>query len=405
MVTAASTTDLAVILFDAGKGILTQSKRHAFLVSLMGIKHIILAVNRMDLVDYDRGVFERIRKEFNDYAARLDIPDIRAVPLSALKGDNVAEPSANTLWYEDDSLLHLLETIYIGSDQNLQDLRFPVQWVNRLHAQFRGFSGTVASGTLRVGEEVTVLPSRRRTRMQSIVTMDGLLPEAPSSRSVTVTLEDEIDVARGDMIVRPGTLPHVSREAETMLVWMSESPLAPGRSYWFKHASRRSSAEIQSIRYSIDVNTLHRAAEIARLVNDSGLICIAAFVAPHEAVREKVRQLIGSERFVHVHLSTPVEICRARDTTGRYLAADRGDIASFPGVTSPYEEPAAADLALSTAELARDQVVEQIVRLLQRRGFFGGCDSDNGHPRRGLRDTMGPSAPFSESSLFQRDRG
>jgi bifunctional enzyme CysN/CysC len=422
------------------------------------------------------------------------------------------------LWYADGSLLHLLETIYVGADGNLQDLRFPVQWVNRPDAGFRGFSGTVVSGTLRVGDEVTVLPSRKRSRVERIVTRDGDQGEAPPSSAITITLADEIDVARGDMIVRPGNQPHVSRTAEAMLVWMSEQPLTPGKQYWFKHTTRRTSGEIQAVRYAIDVNTLHRgpaaslklneigrcgialhdpvmfdsyrqnretgsfivvdrithetvaagmflnqqdesaagehwddqpaslrlqaavslisdaerkqryaqqpvtilisglsgsgkttlalelerrlfdygriavvldgqnmrfgisrdlgfsaeersenlrrAGEIARTINDAGLICLAAFVAPHDDVRRRLRRLVGSDRFLHVHLSTPIHLCRQRDTTGRYAAADEGEITSFPGVTFPYEPPTDADLNISAHDHFPGEAANAVLELL-----------------------------------------
>ncbi len=524
MATGASHADLAIILVDAAKGILTQTRRHAFIVSLLGIKHIVLAVNKMDLVDYRQDVFDDIRAAFSQFAAKLDVPDVRFVPLSALHGDNVAEPSSNTLWYSGGSLLQLLETIYVGADRNLKDLRFPVQWVNRPHSDFRGFSGTIASGTIRQGDEIVVLPSRRRSRVRSIVTMDGKLDEAQSPLSVTLTLQDEIDVSRGDMIVRPGNLPTVSHEAESMIVWMSEQPLSPHKRYWFKGANQRTSCEIKTIRYAVDVNTLHRqaasnlklneigrclitthdpivfdayrrnretgsfilvdrithetvaaglfldqtadpsadsqpgptatnlryveslisssdrtrkyghkpvtvmitglscsgkttialelekrlfhggrivtlldgenmrlglsgdlgfsseecsenlrrAAEVAKLVNDSGQVCIASFVAPEETMRQRFKQIVGEDRCVHVHLSTPVTICRRRDAHGRYEAADRGEIQRFPGVQAEYEDPEKPDLVFSTAG-GRSQLNVQLDRILAHLESLGFC--------------------------------
>ncbi len=396
-----------------------------------------------------------------------------------------------------------------------------MQWVNRPDASFRGFSGTLASGTLRVGDEIVVLPSKKTSRIRRIVTRDGDLAGAGGTQSITVALDDEIDIARGDMIVRPGNQPQVCRDADVMLVWMSEQPMVPGKPYWVKHTTRRTSGEVQQIRYVVDVNTLHqspaatlklneigrcrislrdpvmldpyrrnrvtgsfivvdrithetvaagmfldpdadssssehwddtpagvrlqravsrisgeervrrygqepftllitglsgsgkttlaleleqrlfdagkkcvvldgqtmrfgisrdlgfsaeersenlrRAAEIAKTLNDAGLICIAAFVAPHDDVRQRVRELIGPERFLHVHLSTPIDICRQRDTTGRYAAADNGEITSFPGVTSAYETPTSADLEISTHELAPEQAASAALELLQSR--------------------------------------
>ena len=516
MATGASTADLAIILVDASKGVLTQTKRHAFIVSLLGIKHVILAVNKLDLVDYSQNVFEQIRDEFSQFAAKLEIPDIRFVPLSALKGDNVTEPSSNTLWHSDGSLLHLLETIYVGADRNLKDLRFPVQWVNRPDATFRGFSGKLASGTVRVGDEVVALPSGKTSKVERIVTFDGDIAEAEAPLSVTVTLEDEIDITRGDMLTRPGNQPKVSNKADSMLVWMSEQPLVPHRQYWFKSGNHRSSCEVESIRYQVDVNTLHResasslqlneigrcsikthdpivfdpyrrnretgafilvdrithetvaagmfldhagtsesedipeatrlrpvkskistdtrarvythsaktflitglsgsgktslaleleeclfgagkvvtvldgenmrtglsadlgfskeecsenlrrAAEVARLLNDSGQICIAAFVAPEEAMRERFKQIVGEERCYHIHIDTPIDVCRERDTTGRYDAADSGEIRGFPGVHVPYESPSKPDLLLSFEDTTvSSEVSEQMSELLK----------------------------------------
>src|SRR5215510_6238157 len=199
-----STADLAIIFIDARHGVLVQTKRHSFIVSLLGIKHVIVAVNKMDLVGFSQEVYDKIRADYQGFAARLEMPDVHFIPLSALKGDNVVTQSKNTPWYNGPTLMHLLETVYIGSDRNLEDLRFPVQHVLRPNLDFRGFSGTLASGIVRRGDEVMALPSRKTSRVKSIVTFDGDLEEAFSPQSVTITLEDEIDVSRGDMLVRPG---------------------------------------------------------------------------------------------------------------------------------------------------------------------------------------------------------
>ncbi|MCH5373750.1 MAG: adenylyl-sulfate kinase, partial [Planctomycetes bacterium] len=436
-------------------------------------------------------------------------------------GDNVAEPSANTLWYEDGSLLHVLENIYVGAERNLRPFRFPVQWVNRPDSRFRGFSGTIVSGSLKVGDEIVVLPSRKTSHIRRIVTHDGDLAEAGVDQSVTVTLTDEIDISRGDMIVHAESLPHQRCQADAMLVWMSEQAMVPGKPYWVKHTTRRTSGEVQCVRYAIDVNTLQhtsaahlklneigccrlslrdplsidayqenratgsfilvdrithetvaagmfldpgadasgaahwddqpaglrlqrvvsrirsqererrygqkpftllitglsasgkttlavelerrlfdagkkcvlldgqdmrfgisrdlgysaeersenlrRAAEIARTLNDAGLICIAAFVAPHDDVRQRARERIGPDRFFHVHLGTPMEVCRQRDTTGRYAAADQGELSSFPGVTFAYEAPGGADLEFSTEDLSSEAAASRVLDLLTSR--------------------------------------
>lgn len=524
MATGASTADLAIILIDARHGVLVQTKRHSFIVSLLGIKHIVVAINKMDLVGYSREVYDRIRADYQSFAARLDLPDVHFIPLSALKGDNVVTQSANTPWYNGPTLMHLLETVYIASDRNLEDFRFPVQHVLRPNLDFRGFSGTVASGIIRKGEEIMALPSRKTSRIKSIVTFDGELEEAFSPQSVTLTLEDEIDISRGDMIVRPGNVPRVEQRFEATVVWMSEEPMVPGKSYWIKQTSKLTPGTVSTLRYQIDVNTLHRtdaptltlneigrctitlnqpicfdgyrrnrasgafiiidrvtngtvgagmildratgetrhdhwddapaaaslhgersnvaanerqarfgqkpvtvlltgltgsgkttlayalerrlfdegravvvldgqnmrrgiskdlgftaeersenlrrSSEVAKLFNDAGIIVLAAFVAPDEAVRQKAAAAIGHERFLVIHLNCPLEVCRQRDTDGHYQLADSGEIAMFPGVTSPYEPPAKPDLTLETDKLPIDQCVEKILALLESRGIM-----------------------------------
>jgi bifunctional enzyme CysN/CysC len=525
MATGASTADLAIILIDARHGVLVQTKRHSFIVSLLGIKHVVVAINKMDLVEYSQDVFDRIRADYQGFAARLDLPDVHFIPLSALKGDNVVGQSANMLWYNGPTLMSLLETVYIGSDRNLEDFRFPVQHVLRPNLNFRGFSGTIASGIVRKGDEIMALPSRKMSRVKSIVTYDGELEEAFAPQSVTLTLEDEIDISRGDMVVRPGNVPRAEQKFEATLVWMSEEPMVPGKSYWIKQTTKLTPGTISTLRYQIDVNTLHRqnsptlklneigrcaislnqpicfdgyrrnratgafividrvsngtvaagmildrstsderqdpwddapaaaslhgersnvsaderqarfgqkpvtllltgftgsgkttlayaverrlfdqgravvvldgqnmrrgiskdlgftagersenlrrSAEVARLFNDAGVIVLAAFVAPDEAVRQKAAATIGNARFLVVHLSAPVEICRQRDAEGHYKLADSGEMALFPGVSSPYEPPARPDLVLQTDKLPVDQCVEKIIALLESRGVVG----------------------------------
>ncbi len=521
MATGASTADLAVILIDARHGVLPQTKRHSFIVSLLGIKHIVVAVNKMDIVDYDQKVFEKIRQDYVDFAARLELPDVHFMPISALKGDNVVTPSANMPWYTGSPLMPLLETVYIGSDRNMEDFRFPVQHVLRPNLDFRGFSGTIASGIIRKGDEVMTLPSRKKSRVKSIVTYDGELEEAFAPLSVTLTLTDEIDSSRGDMLVRPGNVPRVERRFDATVVWMAEEPMLPGKQYLFKQTTKVSPGQVASLRYRIDVNTLHRepapslalneigrcqvtlaepiafdayrrnrgtggfiiidrmtngtvgagmildrgdgdeanhwdddasaehlhreesgvsseerearfgqkpvtvlftglagsgktslakaverrlfdmgravtvldgqnmrlgisrdlgfsandrsenlrrSAEVARLFNDAGLICLASFVAPEEAVRQKVAERIGSERFLTVHLSAPIDVCRARDTQGHYALADAGEITNFPGVSAVYEAPATPDLVVPTHEKPLGECVDAVIAFLESRG-------------------------------------
>ncbi len=514
MATGASTADLAIILIDATQGVSTQTRRHAYIASLLGIKQFILAVNKMDLLEFEQHAFEQIREEFATFAAELRLQTVWAIPLSALNGDNVVSASEQTPWYDGLTLLEQLNAAPVGDNSKSVGLRFPIQWVNRPNASFRGFSGTVASGTLRPGDKVTILPSGKSSRIERIVTMDGELNQAAASDSITVTLTDEIDVTRGDMLVGGDVEPKISDRVDATILWMSETALVPGKKYWFKQCSRRTSCEIQSIHYGVDVNSLkrsraaslalnaigcchlrlhdpivfdlynqnrntgsfilvdrithetvaagmlidrghdletsghwdetstllspkaasslisaeqrqqryrqrpqtilvtglscsgktsvalelekrlfqrggvgivldgqtmrmgisrdlgftaeersenlRRAAEIARLINDAGQICIAAFVAPSEWVREKARELIGPDRFIHVHLSTPVDVCRQRDVTGQYQAADRGEITSFPGVTFDYEIPSGADMTFDTSELSIQAVADKI---------------------------------------------
>ncbi len=523
MATGASTCQLAIILIDARHGVMTQTRRHSFIVSLLGIRHVVVAINKMDLVDYSRDVFEQIKDDYTGFVAKLALRDITFIPMSALKGDNVASRSETMPWYSGPALLEHLETVHIASDRNLTDLRFPVQYVIRPNLDFRGFAGTVASGILRKGDEVMVLPSGKRSRVKSIVTYEGELDEAFAPQAVTVTLTDEVDVSRGDMLVLPENPPHVSSEIEAMVVWMAEQPLVPGRAYTLKQTTRQVTAEVAAFRYGVDVNTLeHRAiarlglnevghvqlsltqplacdpyrtnsatgafilidrltnntvgagmivdagstrgtadiwaaepavrlklresliapseraqrfgqtpvtvllvgltgsgksriayglerrlwdegravtvlygqnmrhglnrdlgftaddrsenlrrsAEVAKLMNDAGIITIAAFVAPHEAVREKAKQLIGQDRVLEVYCTAPMDVMRARDQSGAYRLADEGKIAQMPGVTAAFEEPKAPDLVLQTDRVSVDESVSQIVELMKSRGYL-----------------------------------
>jgi bifunctional enzyme CysN/CysC len=521
MATGASTADLAIILIDARHGVLVQTKRHSFIVSLLGIKHVIVAINKMDLVDYSQEIFDSIRADYQGFAARLDLPDVHFIPISALKGENVVGQSAKMPWYNGPPLMHLLESVYIGSDRNLEDFRFPVQYVLRPNLDFRGFSGTIASGIIRKGDEIMALPSRKTSRIKSIVTFDGELDEAFAPQSVTLTLEDEIDISRGDMVVRPGNVPRVEQRFEATVVWMAEEPLVAGKSYWFKQTTRLAAGTISTMRYQIDVNTLHRkdaptlklneigrcritlsqpvafdgyrrnrgtgsfiiidrltnstvgagmildrsvadprqdlwdeepattnlhgkrsnvsaeerearfgqkpvtvlltgltgsgkttlayalerrlfndgravvvldgqnmrrgiskdlgftasersenlrrSAEVAKLFNDAGILVIAAFVAPEEAIRQKAAATIGSDRFLVIHLDAPLEVCRQRDPEGHYKLADAGEIA-MPGLSTPYEPPAKPDLVLKTDQLTIEQCLDQAIALLTCRG-------------------------------------
>ena len=275
MATGASTADLATILVDARHGVLTQTKRHSFIVSLLGIKHVLVAINKMDLVDFSQERFEEIRDEYKQFASRLDIPDLHFLPISALMGDNVVDPSQNMLWHKGSTLMNFLETVYIGSDKNLQDFRFPVQYVLRPNLDFRGFSGTVASGIIRKGDEVMVLPSRKTSKVKEIVTFDGKLEEAHAPLSITLTLEDEIDCSRGDMIVRPGNVPKQRQKLDAMLVWMSDEAMVPGKQYLFKQTTKVATGTISTLRYQVDVNTLHRQDAPTVNLNEIGRVALS----------------------------------------------------------------------------------------------------------------------------------
>ncbi|WP_407636856.1 sulfate adenylyltransferase subunit 1 [Hamadaea tsunoensis] len=278
MVTGASTADLALILVDARKGLVEQSRRHAFLCSLLRVPHLVLCVNKMDLVDYSQDVFDQIADDFANFAAKLDAPDLTAIPISALHGDNIVGRSDNMPWYEGPSLLHHLEHVHIASDRNLVDVRFPVQYVIRPQVanglDYRGYAGQVASGILKPGDEVLVLPSGLTTRISAIDTADGPVAEAFPPMSVTVRLDDEIDISRGDLICRPNNAPAVTQDIEAMVCWMDESaPLTVGGKYQVKHTTRTVRAIVKELYYRLDVNTLHRDESTDRLgLNEIGRI-------------------------------------------------------------------------------------------------------------------------------------
>jgi bifunctional enzyme CysN/CysC len=276
MVTGASTADLAIVLIDARKGVLEQSRRHAFIASLLRIPHLVLAVNKMDLVDYSEERFEEIRSEFRDFARKLDIADLTFIPVSALHGDNVVERSAATPWYEGSTLLHHLEEVHIASDRNLIDARFPVQYVLRPHGaefhDYRGYAGRVAGGVFRPGDEVVVLPSGFSSRIARIDTFDGPVDEAYPPMSVTLVLEDEIDISRGDMICRPHNHPVPNQDLDAMVCWLDDrSELAPGRKLSILHTTRSARVLVRDLQYRLDVNTLHRDGDATSLgLNEIG---------------------------------------------------------------------------------------------------------------------------------------
>jgi len=275
MVTGASTADLALVLIDARKGVLEQSRRHAVIASLLQVKHLVLCVNKMDLVDFDEARFDEISQEFSDFAGKLDVDDLSFIPVSALHGDNVVQHSPNTPWYEGPTLLHHLEHVYIGSDRNLIDARFPVQYVIRPmsheHHDYRGYAGQVASGMFRPGDEVVVLPSGFSTTVAGIDRHDGPVEEAFPPMSVSIRLTDELDISRGDMLCRPNNAPVATQDVEAMVCWFNERPMREGAVYGIKHTTRTARAKVSRLHYRLDVNTLHREDEHQVLaMNDIG---------------------------------------------------------------------------------------------------------------------------------------
>jgi bifunctional enzyme CysN/CysC len=522
MATGASTAELAVVLVDARYGVVTQSRRHAFISSLLGIPHMLVAVNKMDLVGYSQEVFESICADFRDFAVRLGVHDISFIPMSALHGDNVVDPGRKNMpWYDGVTFLHYLENVETSGDRNLIDFRFPVQYVNRPTSDFRGFCGTIASGVVRVGDDVVALPSGRRTRVQSIVTMDGERDYAFAPQSVTLCLEDELDISRGDMLAHAGNVPHVRSSLEAMVVWMDETAMRTGEPYMLKHCTRTGRGVIRSLHYTVDPQELHRdrkgtmglneigrvsidlltpipcdpysrnrttgafilidpqtnrtvaagtiieresrreepaagrsatapvsqnitregslvsddlrravfghspatiwltglsgsgkstiakelelqllkqgvkafildgdnvrhglnrdlgfspeersenirrIAEVARLMNDAGVLVITAFISPYEADRNQARDIVGQDRFLEIHVDTPLEICESRDPKGLYSKARSGEIKGFTGISAPYEPPRDPAMRLETTDQSPGQSAATLLTLLR----------------------------------------
>jgi sulfate adenylyltransferase subunit 1 len=277
MVTGASTANLAIILIDARKGNVEQTFRHSFIASLLHIKHLIVCVNKMDLVDFSEEVFDKIVGGYKDFASRLDVPDIKFIPVSALLGDNVVDKSDKMPWYIGGSLLNTLETTYIGSDANHVDARFPVQYVIRPQTtewhDYRGFAGRVASGVFKPGDEVVALPSGFTSRIKSIDTFDGAVKEACTPMSVSITLEDEIDISRGDMLAKPHNKPQVTQDVEVMLCWFSDKPMVTGGRYFLRHTTRGCKCVVKEVRYKVNINTLHKIEDdLTFRMNDIGRV-------------------------------------------------------------------------------------------------------------------------------------
>ena len=284
MVTGASTADLALILVDARNGVIEQSRRHSFIASLLRIPHIVVCVNKMDLVDYSQEAFEKVKEQFREFAMRLDVPDLSFIPVSALVGDNVVDKSDAMPWYEGPSLLTHLETVHTASDRNMVDVRFPVQYVIRPmsdeHHDYRGYAGTVSGGVMKPGDDVVVLPSGFESTIKSIDTIEGPIDEAFAPMAVTVRLEDEIDISRGDMICRPNNQPIVTQDVDAMVCWMDEkSSLSPRKKYSIKHSTRAARIMVKDVNYRLDINTLHRDEEATEIsLNEIGRISFRSTV-------------------------------------------------------------------------------------------------------------------------------
>jgi len=279
MVTGASTANLAIILVDARKGVIEQTCRHSFIASLLQIKHVIVCINKMDLVDFKQEVFEKIQQDYKDFASKLSIPDIRFIPISALMGDNVVDRSENMTWYEGSTLLHTLENVNISSDQNFVDARFPVQYVIRPQSDefhdFRGYAGRVEGGVFKPGDEVIALPSGFNAKIKTIETIDGQLEEAFPPMSVTITLDREIDISRGDMLVKPNNQPQNSQDVELMICWLNEKKLVPNGKYVIRHTTKEARCIVKEVRYKMNINTLHRVEDDITIgLNDIGRILI-----------------------------------------------------------------------------------------------------------------------------------
>jgi bifunctional enzyme CysN/CysC len=339
MATGASTADLAVTLIDARLGVLTQSKRHAFISSLLGVPRVVVTVNKMDLVGYDRSVFERIKDEYAEFAARLGFSDLTFIPVSALRGDNVVHKSRNMPWFEGEPLLTHLENVYIGGDRNLIDFRFPIQRVLRPDQDFRGYSGQIASGVVRPGDEIVVLPSGQRSKVTRIVTYDGDLTYAFAPLCVTLCIEDDIDISRGDMIVHARNLPQIERSVEAMVVWMNDQPLEVAKTFLVKHGPSVVKGSCAEIQYRVDPNTLHREDGKRLGLNDIGRARFTLFKPLFVDEYRRNRQTGGFiliDPLTNVTVGAAMVIARARpdqvsrrdtkETVSRDIAWQRGKV-------------------------------------------------------------------------------
>lgn len=507
MATGASTADVAIILIDAKQGVLTQTRRHSFIVSMVGVKKVLLAVNKLDLVDYSEQVYRQIVSDYSDFAeSALDIDSITAIPISALLGDNVVERSEKTPWYTGETIMEYLENIEVRNQKKQTPFRMPVQWVNRPNSNFRGFSGLIASGETKIGDKVRLHPGGKESSIASIVTWDGELQQASVGQSVTITLNDEIDVSRGDTIAVSTDPCAESDQFQSRILWMNDNPMIPGRQYIFKSNTQTTTLTLGKLKHRIDVNTLNhlpaktlelneigvcnisldkriafdpyddnrtmggfividrlsnntvgmglidfalrrsenihwqkmdvskesraeqksqsakiiwftglsgsgkssianilekklqalgkhtitldgdnmrhglnrdlgftaadrvenirRVGEVAKLMVNSGLICITSFISPFESERKMARSLVSENEFIEVFIDTPLSVCEERDVKGLYAKARSGEIPNFTGISSPYESPENPEIRIDTTKQSPEEAANQIIEFI-----------------------------------------
>ena len=415
MVTGASTAELAIILVDARKGVLTQSKRHAFLSTLLQIPHLVVAVNKMDLVEYREDVFDRIVEDFREFSAKLDVQDVVYIPMSALLGDNVVDKSEKMPWYDGSTLLHHLETVNTGTTRNAVNFRFPVQYVIRPTQDFRGYAEQVASGRVAVGEEVVVLPSGLSSRVASLVTFDGEQAEAEAGESIVITLEDNIDVSRGNMLVRTRNLPHKSNRLDVTLCWMSETPLDPKASYWLQHTTRMVRALVSELNYRIDVDTMHREQTDTLQLNEIGRVQLTTteplFFDPYQ-----LNRTTGNFILIDPYTNSTVAAGMIRDRSRQ--------VDELVDVTSRGERPASENVLWEQGTISRamretlnghkgavlwltglsGSGKSTISRLLEQRLYRMGCHTfylDGDNLRHGLNGDLG-FAPEARKENIRR---
>lgn len=412
MVTGASTAELAVILVDASKGVRTQSRRHAFITSLLGIPHIIVAVNKMDLVGYDRAVYDAIVVDFTSFAAKLTVKDISFVPVSALAGDNVVLPSSHMPWYQGGPLLNRLETVNVGARANAIDFRFPVQYVIRPNQRFRGYAGTVASGSARPGEEIVVLPSGFSTRIKSIEVFGGSLDETNVGDAVVITTTDELEISRGDMIVRPGNLPTSAARFEAYVCWMHNDPMVIGRSYVLMHTTRQVQARVTRLDYRVNVDTLHRESAPTLGLNEIGRVEVATG-KPLFFDNYQVNSATGSFILIDAHTNVTVGAGMIRGAVRR-VERSKNDVGVstdvvWQGWNIRREEREAvnghrAGIVWLTGLPGTGKTT--VARLVERRLFERGCRTmllDGDHLRQGLSGDLGFS-PEDRTENIRRAR-